>query len=116
MRQRPLPDGVVPLQLRPADCQAQGQVVLPQVPRGQTNRHEAKGDVPQGTGEVQQGQGGETGEAERMNSTNVFFFFMVFIDLIHNGRFEMNSGRYSINIGKKAREIVQICQFVTFVA
>lgn len=45
--------------MRVAVHQAQGQVVLPQVPGGPAQRHEAKVAVPQGAGEVQQGEGGE---------------------------------------------------------
>lgn len=35
-------------------------MVLSEVPRGQADRDEAQGAVPQGAGEVQQGEGGQT--------------------------------------------------------
>ena len=57
-----MPDRVVPLQLCPADHQAQGQVVLPQMPGGQADRHEAEGGLPQGARRVQQDEGGEERE------------------------------------------------------
>jgi hypothetical protein len=41
-------------------------VVLPQVPRRQADDDEAEGAVLEGVGEVQQGEGGEADEAERL--------------------------------------------------
>ena len=59
LRQRPVPDRVVPLFVRAADHQTQGQVVLPALPRRPAHRHETQSAVPQGTGTLQQGKGGE---------------------------------------------------------
>lgn len=60
-----MPDRVVPLFVRDADDEAEGQVVLSELPRRPVERDEAEGAVLEGAGAVQQGEGGEDVNNER---------------------------------------------------
>lgn len=59
MRQRLVPHRMVPLLLRVADIEAEGQVVLSELPRRPAERDEEQGTIPEGAGALQQGTRGK---------------------------------------------------------